>query len=352
MQRIINNYYQENPIHQEASFRMKRAIIPFDKKISHDVQRVRIEDQIKVNKKVLEALIKCGAFDSSDTKRSQMMAIFEDALEHGSRIQKEKADSQLDLFADSNMGTALPVSRPKFPDINEWEDNVLLSLEKESLGFYISGHPLDKYEKTIQKYATVTSANIHDMADGKMIRMGGSVKILKLHKTKKGDMMAFAAIEDQAGSIEVVVFPNLYAKAHMLLADEEIVILEAEVQKKENIVKLVAESIVPIEQASHEWTNGVLIKVNAQEASSDTLEKLKSIIENHPGDCTACLKIEIENNPPVLVKLSDDYRTDFNSSFFTKVEKLLGASAIETTCTPVKEKQKRNKPWLNKQNKN
>jgi len=306
----------------------------------------------KVNKKVLEALIKCGAFDSSDTKRSQMMAIFEDALEHGSRIQKEKADSQLDLFADSNMGTALPVSRPKFPDINEWEDNVLLSLEKESLGFYISGHPLDKYEKTIQKYATVTSANIHDMADGKMIRMGGSVKILKLHKTKKGDMMAFAAIEDQAGSIEVVVFPNLYAKAHMLLADEEIVILEAEVQKKENIVKLVAESIVPIEQASHEWTNGVLIKVNAQEASSDTLEKLKSIIENHPGDCTACLKIEIENNPPVLVKLSDDYRTDFNSSFFTKVEKLLGASAIETTCTPVKEKQKRNKPWLNKQNKN
>lgn len=302
----------------------------------------------KVNKKVLEALIKCGAFDSSNIRRSQMMAIFEDALEHGSRIQKEKADSQLDLFADSNMGTALPVSRPQIPDIDEWEDNVLLDLEKESLGFYISGHPLDKYEKIIQQYTTVNSVTIHDTADGKMIRMGGSVKILKLHKTKKGDMMAFAAIEDQAGSIEVVVFPDLYAKVHMLLADEKIVILEAEVQKKENIVKLVAENIILIEQASHEWTTGVLIKVNAQDTSLKMLEKLKSIIKNYPGDCTTCLKIEIEDMPSVLVKFSDDYRIRVEPSFFAKVEKLLGAGTIETKCAPIKEKQKRNKPWLNK----
>jgi DNA polymerase-3 subunit alpha len=304
----------------------------------------------KVNKKVLEALIKCGAFDSTGTRRSQMMAILEDALDHGSRIQKEKADSQMDLFADSDMGTALPVSTPKLPDIEEWDDNMLLSLEKESLGFYITGHPLDKYEDTIQKYTTVNSVNIHDVADGKMIRMGGALKILKIHKTKKGDMMAFSAIEDQFGSIEVVVFPNLYAKNHMLLAGEEIVILEAEVQKKENIVKLIAENIVPIEQASNEWTNGVLIKVNAQDASSDTLEKLKLIIETFPGDCTACLKIEINDKPPVLVKLSDEYNTSSDPSFFGRVSDLLGEGSIETRCAPVKEKQKKNKPWLNKKN--
>ncbi|MCK5695105.1 MAG: DNA polymerase III subunit alpha [Desulfobacula sp.] len=304
----------------------------------------------KVNKKVLEALIKCGAFDSINTKRSQMMAVFEDALEHGSRIQKEKADSQLDLFADSNMGIALPVSRPKLPDIDEWEESMLLTLEKESLGFYISGHPLDKYEKLIQKYATVNSVNIHDIADGKMIRMAGTIKAIKLHKTKKGDMMAFSAIEDQAGSIEVVVFPNLYVKAHMLLADEKIVILEAQVQKKENIVKLIAEKIVSIEQASSEWTNGVLIKIDAQESSSDTLGKLKAIIESFPGDCTACLKIEIEDKPPVLIKLSDEYMTGSEPSFFTTVEDLLGEGAIETRCAPVKEKQKKNKPWLNRNN--
>ncbi|MCP3872950.1 MAG: DNA polymerase III subunit alpha, partial [Desulfobacteraceae bacterium] len=232
----------------------------------------------KVNKKVLEALIKCGAFDSTNTRRSQMMAVLEEALDHGSRIQKEKADSQLDLFADSNMGTQLPISIPKLPDVEEWEENILLSFEKESLGFYISGHPLDKYEDTIRKYTTVNSVSIQDIADEKMIRMAGSLKILKLHKTKKGDMMAFSAIEDQSGSVEVVVFPNLYVKTHMILADEEIVIMEAQVQKKENIVKLIANKIVPIEQASNEWTNGIQIQVDSQTSSLDTLEDLKSII--------------------------------------------------------------------------
>ncbi|WP_457551140.1 DNA polymerase III subunit alpha [Desulfobacula sp.] len=302
----------------------------------------------KVNKKVLEALIKCGAFDSTRTHRSQMMAVFEDALEHGSRIQKEKADSQLDLFADSNMGTQLPVSRPKLPDIDEWEENQLLLLEKESLGFYISGHPLDKYEDMIQKYATVNSINIHDKGDEKMIRMGGTIKIHKLHKTKKGDMMAFCAIEDQSGSIEVVVFPNLYAKAHTLLANEDIVILEAQVQKNENIVKLVADKIIPIDQAADEWTNGVLIKFDAQKNSPDKLEKLKSIIETFPGDCTVCLRIIIKDIPPVLIKLSDEYMTGSDPSFFKKVEELLGEGAIETRSASIKEKQKKKKPWLNK----
>ena len=304
----------------------------------------------KVNKKVLEALIKCGAFDSTNIRRSQMMAVLEDALDHGSRIQKEKAGSQLDLFADSNMGTTLPESTPKLPDIEEWDDTMLLSLEKETLGFYITGHPLDKYVDLIQKYTTVNSVSIQDIADGKMIRMAGFVKIHKLHKTKKGDMMAFCAIEDQSGSIEVVVFPEVYAKAHMLLADEEIVIMEAEVQKNENIVKLIADKIIPIDQASRKWTNGVLIKVDAQKSSPDTLEKLKSIIKKYPGDCTACLKIEIDDKPPVLVKLSDEYMTGSEPFFYEKVEELLGNGAIETRCASVKDKQKKNKPWLNKKN--
>ncbi len=324
----------------------------------------------KVNKKVLEALIKCGAFDSFRVYRSQMMAILEDALEHGSRIQKEKADSQLDLFADSNMGTALPVSRPKFPDVEEWEENILLSLEKESLGFYITGHPLDKYQTLIQKYTSVNSISIQEATDGKMIRMGGAIKALKIHKTKKGDMMAFASIEDQTANIEVVVFPNLYAKTHMLIANEEIVILEAEVQKKENIVKLIAEKLVPIEQAQNEWTNGVLICVDAQSSTTQTLQDIKAIVEKYPGDCITCLKIQMpdqnsngdldpnvgqnsdqksNNNSsqaPVLVKLGEEYSTASDPMFFKEIESLIGEGTIETRCAPVKEKQKKKKPWM------
>ncbi len=310
----------------------------------------------KVNKKVLEALIKCGAFDSTKMKRSQMTAILEDALDHGSRIQREKADSQLDLFADSDMGTSLPVSRPKLPDIEEWEDNILLGMEKESLGFYITGHPLDKYKTTINKYASVNSITIQDVADKKMIRMGGTIKALKIHKTKKGDMMAFSAIEDQSGSIETVVFPNLYAKTHMLIANEEIVILEAEIQKKENLVKLIADKIIPVEQASQEWTNGVLISVDAQTATVETLDQIKTIVERYPGDCATCIKIDISQGkedqdlPPVLVKFSDEYSTASDPFFFKEIEALIGEGAIETRCAPIKEKKRKNKPWMKKKN--
>ncbi|MCA1785868.1 MAG: DNA polymerase III subunit alpha, partial [Desulfobacteraceae bacterium] len=177
----------------------------------------------KVNKKVLDALIKCGAFDSTGARRSQMMAMLEDALDHGNRIQKEKADSQLDLFADSGMGAVIPPSIPKMPDMAEWEDHFLLEMEKESLGFYISGHPLDKHSKIMAEFADVNTITLQEMPDGKMIRIGGIIKVLKTHKTKKGDMMAFCAIEDRNASVEVVVFPNIYAEVHPLLSRDQVV---------------------------------------------------------------------------------------------------------------------------------
>jgi DNA polymerase III subunit alpha len=300
----------------------------------------------KVNKKVMEALIKCGAFDSTGARRSQMMAMLEDALDHGNRMQREKADSQLDLFADSGLGSAVPASIPTLPDMEEWEDNLLLEMEKEVLGFYISGHPLDKHQKTIAKFANVNTITLQEMTDGKMIRMGGIIKVLKTHKTKKGDMMAFCAIEDRSASVEVVVFPNTYARFHPLLSQEQVVILEAEVQKKDNGIKLLAEKIVPVEQAGEEWNNGILIEVDAARFGPDTLEKLKPIVQRYPGDCSTCLKIQIQDTTDVLVKLGDDYTTCSDPDFFKEVEALLGRGSIETRCAPVKEKTRKKKPWL------
>ena len=304
----------------------------------------------KVNKKVMEALIKCGAFDSTGAKRSQMMAMLEDALDHGNRIQKEKADSQLDLFADSGLGSAVPVSIPAMPDMEEWEDNLLLEMEKEVLGFYISGHPLDKHRKTIAKFANVNTITLQEMADGKMIRMGGIIKVLKTHKTKKGDMMAFCTIEDRNASVEVVVFPNTYARFHPLLSQEQVVILEAEVQKKDNGIKLLADKIVPVEQAGDEWNNGILIAVDADRFGAEVLTQLKPIVQRYPGDCTTCLKIQIQDTPEIFVKMGDDYTTCSDPAFFREIETLLGRGSIETRCAPVQEKIKKKKPWQRQHN--
>ncbi len=128
--------------------------------------------------------------------------------------------------------------------------------------------------------------------------------------------MAFCAVEDRNASVEVVVFPKVYALVHPILSQEQVVILEAEVQKKDTSIKLLAEKVVPIDQAAQEWTNGILIEVDAARFDTETLERLKPIVQRYPGDCTACLKICIPDKPDVLVKLSDEYMTCSNPGFF------------------------------------
>jgi len=304
----------------------------------------------KANKKVLEALIKCGAMDSTGDKRAQMMAVLEDALDHGSRIQKEKADAQLDLFADSGVGISLPSSIPGMPDMDEWEGKVLLELEKEALGFYITGHPMDDYADIIRKFASVDTVTLQDVADEKMIRIGGNLKVQKVHKTKKGDLMAFCTIEDQYSTVELVVFPNLYARTHTFLSQEQVVIVEAEVQRKENTVKLLGEAIVPATQAETLWAAGIVMQVDAQHHETDVLDQLKPVIERYPGNCVSLFNIHIDSaRPDVMVKLSDDYKSDACPGFFQEIETILGPGTIETRCAPVKDKVKKKKHWHGKQ---
>ncbi len=326
---IIENRNQEGPFRNLYDF----------------CERVNLS---KVNKKVVEALIKCGAFDAGGERRSRMMAVLESALDHGARIQKEKADAQMDLFADSSVGASLlPPSTPMMPEIEEWDDVVRLAYEKESLGFYVSGHPLDKYENIIQQYTTVNTVTLQETDDGQMIRMAGTLRPVKTHKTKKGDLMAFAALEDQSGQVEVVIFPNIYSEALPLLSGDEIVMLEAQVQKKENLVKLIVEKILPIDRAPEEWTAGIVIRLDTEKSSVKTLSLLKPIIENHPGAFPTFFCLDIQDQPPVLMKLDDRYATSPDPDFFEAVQRVTGQGTVETRSTPVKPKQNHSKQWKN-----
>ena len=308
----------------------------------------------RVNKRVLEVLIKCGAFDTTGHRRSQMLAVLEDALDHGSRIQREKADRQMDLFADTEGGEAMPVSVPVMPDTPELDDNELLAMEKETLGFYITGHPLDRYESLINKYTNVNSETLAEAPEGQSIRMGGALRPLKILKTKKGDMMAFAALEDKRGSVEVVIFPDLYQEVHYLLGDDAPVILQAEVQKRENSVKLLAEQIVPIERAEAEWTASIVVTIDAEKGNTDLLERLKGLFHRFPGTCSVFLEILIkngvesgvENGASVVIQLSEDELVAPDPLLFSEVELLLGKNTIETRCAPVKQRERR-KRWNN-----
>ncbi len=305
----------------------------------------------KANKRVIEALIKCGAFDSSGSRRSQMMACIEDAIDHGNRIQREKADLQMDLFADTEGGAPIPVTLPEMPDIEEWDENDLLSMEKETLGLYISGHPLDKYEQIIAKYANVDSISINNSSEKQIVRMGGTIRPIKILKTKKGDMMSFAHLEDRLAGVEVVVFPTLYAETHQLIADEMPVIVEGEVQKRDNSVKLLANKIIPMDKAEKEWTASIILNLYAERfmdnTRNSTLDKLKNILSKYRGSCSSYLSIILSNGSSVAVSLPEEYRLDPDPELFREIEVLLGQNSINTKCASVQQS-KKTKSWNNK----
>ena len=169
------------------------------------------------NRKVLESLIKSGAFDVFNCRRAQMMAVLERALEAGTRGQKEKEIGQFSFFSMGQEESGFGKNDETLPDIPEWPQAQILTNEKALLGFYLSGHPLDRYKTEIEKFADFTTANIKGARDGQEARMIGLITTVKLTSTKKtNERMAIVGLEDIDGEMELVVFPSSYTQISFL----------------------------------------------------------------------------------------------------------------------------------------
>jgi len=296
-------------------------------------QRVDIR---KVNKRVLESLIQCGAFDSTGFYRSQMMACVEDALDYGQKIQKEAADPQMQLFGSSSGPDQLNL--PTMPDLPEWDEKQKLSLEKEAIGFYITGHPLDAYQDLLEKFASTNSLDLVDegVKDGAIVRMGGIIRSVKSFMTKRGDPMAFVELEDIGGSVEVVVFTKVYTQVNDFLLADAPVFVQGKVQKNENFVKILAESVVPVDKADEFWTASVHMTIDAERIAQQALNDLYQILKNYPGKCPGFLHLVIPGKTETIIELPEQMRLRAGRSLTREIDRLFGYHAVNTHCSPVK----------------
>jgi DNA polymerase-3 subunit alpha len=274
---------------------------PFDSLFDF-CQRVELK---KVNKRVIESLIKCGAFDTMDLSRAQLAAVLEQALQWGQLVQKEKADPQMGLF-DTGPSQPVAINLPPIPPVAEWTEKQRLAFEKEALGFYISGHPLSRHESVLKRYGTTNTQSLADVGDGAAVRLGGLVRKSKVIRSKKGDPMAFVTLEDRQGSVEVTVFSALYAGIYELLADDSPVMVEGRVQKDENTVKVVADSLVPLDKAEEKWAAAVHFVMDADQVSRPQLEGFKAVIAKHPGDCPAYVHLRIAGTMEAVIALPEN----------------------------------------------
>ncbi len=290
-------------------------------------------DLKKVNKRVIESLIKCGAFDSTGARRSQMIAALESALEYGQRVQKERTDPQMGLF---DLGDNQPsINAPTLPEIGEWDGKQLLAFEKESLGFYLSGHPLMRYEEVLDKFTNANAISIKELKDGGVIRIGGLVRSTKNIKTKKGESMAFVTIEDMHGSVEVVVFSRVFAEVRDLLVEDCPLLVQGQLQKDEKSVKILAETVIPIKKAEETWTASVHFNLEMNRTDRDGLENLHAILRRHPGLCPAFLHLRSTDNTDSIIALPDMLKLKAGAALTRDVNSFLGYHAVETRCSAV-----------------
>ena len=283
---------------------------------------VRVDSR-KVNRRVVESLVKCGAFDWTNVHRAQLLSILEVALARAASVQRDQSIGQGGLF-DTMDSMIMPSSYEKIPDMIPWSEHQLLSFEKEALGFYITGHPLAQYSSVLKLYATAGTDTLMEQKDNAEVKIGGVVATCREITTKKGDRMGFVTLEDLKGMAEVIVFPELYQKANQLIKGEDPIFVMGNVDVDEERAKVLAKDIMLLSEVPTKLTKSVHFKLVASEAGTKQMQNLKNILGRFKGDCRAFIHLTIPDRSETVMELPKDMWVAPSLQLVSAVEKLFG----------------------------
>jgi DNA polymerase-3 subunit alpha len=285
-------------------------------------------DLRRVNKRVLEALIKSGCFDSTGARRSQLTAVLEDAIAYGQRAQEERDSAQVSLFGDEHYAGGSAIPRPPLLPLPEWDEKQRLAFEKEALGFYVSGHPLNRYLGEMRRLATAENAAIGECPDKSVVKVCGLVCALKETITKRGDRMGFVTLEDLSGPIELVVFSELYQQVSELLKGEEPLLATGTVDIGEKSVKVIASEISRLTEAAQQSTKRVHIRLQAPQVTKEQLQSLKGVICRHQGSCQTILTMETPGQWEALIRLPEQFTVTPTERLAAEARSIFGYNAV------------------------
>jgi DNA polymerase-3 subunit alpha len=266
-------------------------------------------DLRRVNRRVIESLIKCGAFDFSNARRSQMLSVLEEILETAQRAQRKKEEAQLAIWVPHQEET-----EGTYPDMDEFSENQLIAFEKETIGFYISRHPLSAYQEVMKIYAPDDTSTLSGHPNGTEVRVIGLVSGMKEIVTKKGDRMAFLTLEDMKGFIEVILFPDVFKAALPILRGEDPVLVRGILDVTEESVKLKGVEVRSMRDLSVPSAKTLHLKIPFSALTKARLEDLREILLANKGRCRVFLHF-VNGHRETVIALSDEYTVDPSPTF-------------------------------------
>jgi DNA polymerase-3 subunit alpha len=290
-------------------------------------------DLRRCNKRVMEALVKCGAFDDFDATRASIFTAIESAVERGGRLQQDRLVGQTNLFGALETTPTGETKKRPYPDVEEWPEKLCLSYEKECLGFYVSGHPLDRYVYDIQRIRCTPLANIPSCAHRTSITVAGVVTAVRERTTREGkSRMAFVSIEDLTGRAEVVVFSKLYETAEALIKGDEPLILQAmashEGDGEAKSVRLRGESVTTLREMRAQQSKRVTITLESSDPVDGFYDRLEAYLTDWTQGFPVEVILKVEGYGEVLLELGSKYRLEADDSAVERVERLVGKGSV------------------------
>lgn len=274
-----------------------------------------------VNKRVVENLIKAGAMDNLGADRANLLASVQRAFELGAASQKRKQRGQGSLFGDR----FAPSQTEKLGQVAAWSLVENLSAEKESLGFYLSGHPLEQFRLEVESLTTGSSSNLDSLKEGALVVLAGVVIGKRVIRDKRGNRMAFVKIADFEGEVEAVFFSDTYNKIKSQLADEMPLLLRA--RKAGGNAKVIVDKAVLLQDAKERLINGVTINIDSSRARGDTLKRLKQLLALHPGDLPVTFSVKGKDADGVILR-PRSLNVSFSHELLDSIEDILGGRSV------------------------
>jgi len=275
-------------------------------------------DLRQVNRRVLESLIRCGAFSSLGIYRSRLLYMLDTAIENAQRIQEDRRKGQLSLFDFGGLANSVTMEEPP---IEEFSKEDLLAMEKETLGFYISGHPLDKYRLLLTELVTQIS-DLSETQDGSTVKLGGIIAALKRTVTKKGETMAYFTLEDTSGSIDVLVFPKNYQNFSSVLEPDKPVLVSGRLSFTDDEKKVFAEDIKLLPQGEVVYK---ALEILVRNNNEQQLEKIKKLLLANHGSTPVRLCFPTVRKK---IELMDKFWVSPNLKLKESLEKICGKGCV------------------------
>jgi DNA polymerase III subunit alpha len=283
-----------------------------------------------LNKRVLESLIKSGAMDSMG-RRSQLMGVVDKAMEGAQKAHRDAESGQHGLFGVFDQDTPAANDAAKLPDLPDWEEHQRLAAEKEILGFFITGHPMEKYADKLADFNAMDVHTILEMKQGTgkdEITTGGILGAVRVTKSRKGDLYAQASLEDMTGKIDAIVFPEAFKRLGDKVKLEVPVLIRGSVRVEEGAnPKLAISQITPLDEAKAKLPNSIRIRVPLETATRETIDALQSICREKRGAAKVMFDLERPRDFMVVME-AEGYNVQADRAFIGRVEELCGRGSV------------------------